>query len=574
MLRTFTLKSALTIAAASALLSGCAGLFFNQPTHGELLAFHNRSSLKNCTSLADGVQYDNTSLTSATDVPAGTMMLAGKPVSAHCLVKGEIFKRTGSDGRPYAIGYEMRLPQSWNGRFYYQANGGLDGNVQPAVGALGGGPITHALDQGFAVMSSDAGHTGAQTPYFGAEPQARLDYGYQAVGKLTPIAKAIITVAYGKTPHHSYIGGCSNGGRHALVAAARYGDQYDGYLAGAPGYRLPNAALAQLWGAQQWLTLQSGADPTIFNTFTPPERRLLANAILAQCDALDGLADGMVQATQACQARFDVQKHVPTCTAQRDGSCLTAAQKSVIAKTFAGGQIPSGTSTDGKPIYRPIYSSFTYDTGVAGSNWTTWKFVNSLELDPLAVGTVFRANPGPVSALAANIDTLFAQLRSTSDVYKESSLSFMTPPGHENPTNLEALQKRGAKMMLYHGVSDPVFSAEDTRQYVERIKTALGSEAADNFVRYYPVPGMNHCSGGPAADQFDMLWPLVSWVELGIAPRAIKASVRGEGNTGGVNTELPKDWSATRTRPLCAYPSVATYKGDGDKESAASFSCQ
>jgi hypothetical protein len=176
-------------------------------------------------------------------------------VAAHCLVKGSMHRRKGSDGRDYAIGFEMRLPQDWNGRFYYQGNGGLDGNVQPAVGALGGGPLTGALKQGFAVISSNAGHTGPQTPYFGLEAQARLDYGWQATAKLTPMAKALIGSAYGKGPDRSYIGGCSNGGRHAMVAASRLGDAYDGYLVGAPGYRLPSAAVAQLWGAQQWAPL-------------------------------------------------------------------------------------------------------------------------------------------------------------------------------------------------------------------------------------------------------------------------------------------------------------------------------
>ena len=127
--------------------------------------------------------------------------------------------------------------------------------------------------------------------------------------------------------------------------------------------------------------------------------------------------------------------------------------------------------------------------------------------------------------------------------------------------------------MLYHGVSDAIFSAEDTRQWVDRLDKAQGGKAAD-FARYFPVPGMNHCSGGPATDQFDLLTPLVKWVEQGVAPEAVNATARGAGNAGGVNAELPKDWSATRTRPLCAYPKVARYKGSGSIEDSDSFSCQ
>jgi feruloyl esterase len=135
-----------------------------------------------------------------------------------------------------------------------------------------------------------------------------------------------------------------------------------------------------------------------------------------------------------------------------------------------------------------------------------------------------------------------------------------------------ALQKRGAKMLTYHGVSDAVFSELDTRAWVDRVASNVPNSG--NAVRHFSVPGMSHCSAGPAADQFDALTPLVKWVEQGVAPESIIASVRGVGNAGGVNAELPKEWSSTRTRPLCAYPAVAKYKGSGSIEEAASFSCQ
>src|SRR5262249_9985993 len=128
--------------------------------------------------------------------------------------------------------------------FFHQGNGGIDGSVVTATGSFGGGPLTNALQQGFAVLSSDAGHSGSLGPAFGLDPQARLDYGYQAVGKLTPMAKQVVALAYGRGPDRSYFGGCSNGGRHTLVAAARYPEDYDGFLAGSPGFHLPLAALA------------------------------------------------------------------------------------------------------------------------------------------------------------------------------------------------------------------------------------------------------------------------------------------------------------------------------------------
>ena len=534
------------------------------------------TNLPNCSALAATLQLANTRIESSALVAAGMLKQGDRAVPEHCLVKGRMHERKGSDGRDYAIGFEMRLPVAWNGRFYYQGNGGLDGAVVPALGALGGGPLTGALMQGFAVISSDAGHSGPQTTVFGLEPQARLDYGYQAVEKLTPMAKQLIAGAYGKGPDRSYIGGCSNGGRHALVAAARVGDQYDGYLVGAPGYRLPYAALAQIWGAQQWAPLATpgatvknplnpnGSLPDLARAFTPQERQTVAKAIAEKCDALDGAKDGMVQATQACQAAFNVKTDVATCTGERNGACLTGAQKDVVARVFGGAHTAAG---------QRIYASFPYDTGVAGANWGTWKFIDALIRDPLAIGTIFSVPPAPLKPLEENVTQRLAMFSATNDAYRESGWSLMTPPGEANPANMAALRARGAKVVLYHGVSDAIFSAEDTRQWVERLNRVKANPGSD-FARYFPVPGMNHCSMGPAADQFDLLGPLVKWVEQGVPPQAVVASVRGAGNAGGVNTELPADWSPKRTRPLCAYPTVATYKGSGSLEDASNFSCK
>ncbi|MBX3586885.1 MAG: tannase/feruloyl esterase family alpha/beta hydrolase [Ramlibacter sp.] len=565
-----------TACAVAALLASACGTLPSPTAAPPVLQAAVPGPLRECATLAASFRFDQTHLDSAVPVAAGALKQGARPVPGHCLVKGRMHERKGSDGQTYAIAFEMRLPDAWNGRFYYQGNGGLDGSVREALGALGGGPLGGALMQGFAVISSDAGHTGRQTTVFGLEPEARLDYGYKAVGKLTPMAKSLIQAAYGKGPDRSYIGGCSNGGRHAMVAAARYGDQYDGYLVGAPGYRLPNAAVAQLWGAQQWHAVATaGATvrhpmnpnatlPDLGSGFTPDERHLMAKAIADKCDALDGLRDGMVQATQACQARFSVAADVPTCTGNRNGSCLSAAQKQVIARVFAGGATSSG---------QPLYAAFAYDTGVAGDNWATWKFINSLALDPLSTGTVFSVPPGPVDPLTDDVSARLQRFSATNNTYTESGLALMTPPGQENPVNLAGLRARGGKMVIFHGVSDPIFSAEDTRQWMERLDKAQGGQAA-GFARYFPVPGMNHCSGGPAADQFDLLTPLVEWVEHGVAPQAVTAAVRGAGNAGGANAELPREWPATRTRPLCAYPTVATYQGHGNPEDAASFACR
>jgi poly(3-hydroxybutyrate) depolymerase len=560
------LPAALALLGGSVVMSACGG------SDGESLpqlAAATPATLVSCTDLATKISFPNTTITGATSIAAGTLTVAGKPVGEHCRVTGRMFDRVSAvDGKSYAIGFEIRLPRNWNGRFFYQANGGIDGSVVTATGGIGGaGALDNALNMGFAVLSSDAGHAAAMGPFFGIDPQARLDYGYQAVGKLTPMAKSAIQTAYGKGPDRSYIGGCSNGGRHTMVATARYAQDYDGFLVGNPGTRLPLAAIANIAGAQKYATLAT--TPGDLGTgFTAAERAVVSNAVLARCDALDGATDGLVQDTTACQAAFSLARDVPTCTAARDGSCLSAAQKAAIGPLFSGATASTGSR---------IYTSFPYDAGLHTNGWAQWKFSNSLNLDSGAVGVIWQVPPenptgfnGPNFTLTGNVDSMLAKVQATDAVYTESAMSFMTPP---NPSQLGTLKRRGAKIMVYHGTADPIFSSDDTTQWYDQLRAANDGDAS-NFARFFRVPGMNHCGGGPATDQFDMLSALVNWVEKGQAPESVTASARGAGNAGGANADLPATWSATRTRPLCAYPKVARYKGTGDIESAANFSCQ
>jgi feruloyl esterase len=529
--------------------------------------------LLSCTELAAKAARPDTVYTTAVEVAVGPVDLGNQsmPAPAHCLVQGRMNERVSAvDGQRYAIGFEMRLPRAWNGRFFYQANGGLDGAVVPAMGGIGGGgPASSALQMGFAVISSDAGHAGSMGPRFGLDPQARQDYGYNAVAQLTPMAKNLIAQAYGRGPDRSYIGGCSNGGRHAMVAAARSAAQYDGVLAGDPGFQLPKAAVAQLYGAQQYTKVAtattSAGQPDLQSAFTPAELQLVARRVLARCDALDGLADGIVSDVKACQAHFRLDTDVPTCTGARDGSCLAPAQKTALANVFAGARNSGG---------KPLYSSFPFDAGISGANWREWKFASPQTRDAGAVAFIFSTPPlaqrpgGLPFALGFDMDRDAPLIEAASGVYSESAMAFMPPP---EAAKLDPLRQRGAKMIVYHGTSDPVFSSDDTAAWYERLQATHDGDAA-SFARYFPVPGMNHCAGGPTTDQFDMLSALVDWVEQGRAPQSVTASARGPG-AGMINAEVPADWSPRRSRPLCPYPSVATYTS-GDPEAASSFACR
>ncbi|HSV44694.1 MAG TPA: tannase/feruloyl esterase family alpha/beta hydrolase [Ramlibacter sp.] len=510
---------------------------------------------------------------SAANVPAKTDgATASDNTPAHCKVQGSINERTGIDGKPYAIGYELRLPAAWNGKFFYQGGSGTDGVIAPAVGNLVNSTATNALSQGYAVASSDGGHnTGQADATFGIDPQARSDYGYNAVGQLTPAAKNIIGRVYGRAPERSYFLGCSNGGRGAMVAATRFADQFDGFAASSPGYNLPKAAIAQQWDTQQFMSAASpGQLPK--DAFPPAVMGAVAKGILAKCDGLDGAVDGMVNNRAACQAAFNLATDVPSCTGAADGTCITGAQRNALQKIFAGAKNSAGQS---------LYASFPFDPGVAGGNWRFWK-IDGSPIAPLpfntligasAVGYIFSAPPDMPSLadggfgyqLGFSMDTDAPKIFAKTAVYKESAMDFMNPV---NATQLTAMKTRGAKMLVVQGMADPVFSANEIMAWYEAVLS--GDSGAAAYARLFLVPGMNHCTGGPATDRFNMLTALENWVERGQAPDTIVAGVNP------VDPDvLAKGWSASRTRPLCAYPKQAVLKaGATDLESAGSFACQ
>ncbi len=573
---------AATCGAGLLLLASCANQATNQPTVPV-----------ECAQLASKFTAGGTRITAAESVPAGLTvsgMAQPYPMPAHCKVSGRMAERTGVDGKPYAIGFEMRLPANWSGRFLFQANGGNDGVVQPAFGnVVTSGATTNALMQGFAVLSSDAGHAmlPPQTPgadgtpvglvggnLFGLDPQARLDYGYQATAKLAPMAKQLIATHYGQPARHAYLMGCSNGGRHGMVAASRYPAEFDGIIAGNPGFNLPKAAVQHAWDIQAF----SSVNPDIKAAFPPADMKLVADKVLEKCDALDGLADGLVNNLPACQKAFELK--ALQCSGEKTAQCLSAPQVSALQKVFAGPVNSKGER---------LYSDWPWDAGVGASqigfgSWRAWKLQGPIAGLPIigvlgagSVAYIFSSPPKPVagnppalikSLLDYNFDTDAPKIYASDATFKESSVQFMTPP---YATSLSAFKAKGGKMIVYHGNSDPVFSVNDTINWYEGLDKTHGGQAA-SFTRLFTIPGLNHCQGGPATEQFDMLSAMVNWVEKGQAPDGVVATARP-----GINPDVPTSWQTNgkpRSRPLCAYPRQAIYKGSGDINDAANFSCR
>jgi len=540
--------------------------------------------------------YTGATITSATLVAAGQTEVAGATGALtvtnpeYCKVIGKLNERVSPvDGKTYSIGFEMRFPTIWNGRFFHQVNGGMDGSIVAAVGdILGGGEASSGLTKGFVTLSSNAGHTAEAGSIgggvYGIDPQARLDYGYNAVAALTPMAKSLIKNYFGKKPDKSYIVGTSNGGRHTMVAASRLGDQYDGFLAGSPGLNLPKAAVAQLWGAQQLATISTidatTQRPNLLTSFSLADVQLVSKQIIAKCDALDGLVDNQVNNLVACQSTFNIVTDVQTCSGAADGTCLTSNQKTVLAKMHAGAVNGAGAA---------LYNKFLWSEGIGSSGWRSWKMTNSTgNRDPLSVAFVFMVPPASPTVLTGvgttlldyainwngtgfSVDNDAPKIFLSNSTYTESAMSFMTPPD----LTMSKMVANHGRMMLVHGAGDPVFSVNDTMNWYDNNFNAKWGANASSYARLFIVPGMGHSRGGPATDQYDMVDALVNWVEKGIAPASITAKARNSTPFSGssLNTEVPLTWGLGRTRLLCPYPAIAKYNGSGSIEDAVNFSC-
>lgn len=510
------------------------------------------------------------------------------PKPENCVVKGTIGAYTSAYTNPdtgsnaYGTRFELRLPQQWNGRFFFQGGGGTNGFIDAAVGKIpgqqatiiGASPQTPALWRGFAVVSSDGGHNSGTSQDasvlagFGVDPTARISFGYAYIGQVAPVAKQIIAQYYAKQPAHSYFLGCSKGGQEAMQVSQRYGDQFDGIVAGDPGFHLPHAAINEAWTTQALAavveadapqSIDTNGKPLLYKSFSSTDLDLVRVAVLNACDTLDGVADGMIFNTAACAGKFDPS--VLQCSNAKTDSCLTAAQVTALEKIFGGAKAADNSA---------IYAAFPYDTGIGGFNgWVLWSLGYLIDsnsalnatLGAQASAYIFSTPPNPsFDIFSANIDQFAQSIHATSGDYNVSAVDFMEAAS----TDLDMLKKHAGKIIYFHGGSDPVFSMNDTIDYYNNLTRAYG-ETTSNFARLFLVPGMNHCFGGPyTTDYFASLDAIVDWVENGKAPDALTAQVGDP-----TSSQLP----AGTTRPLCAYPKYAHYKGSGDINNAASYSC-
>ena len=489
-------------------------------------------SAATCESLS-ALKLPDTTITMAQPVAAGAFTPAGTLPSAQMLASRGIpaykdlpaFCRVALTIKPNKdsdIKVEVWLPSSgWNGKFMAVGNGGWSGNIVYLS-------LAQALARGYAAASTDTGHEGADASFALGHPEKLVDFAYRAVHEMTVKAKSVTSSFFGASPKLSYWNGCSSGGKQGLKEAQRFPGDFDGVIAGAPANYWTHLMVGDLWPA-----LATLKDP---ESYIPKEKYpLIHQAVLEACDARDGVKDGVVDNPAGC--RFD--PGVLQCKGTDSASCLTAKQIEAARKIYAGATNP-----------RTREQIFP---GLALGSELGW---GAMAGGPKPFGI-------PEShfkyIVFKNPDWDFRTLNFDSDV----ALADKIDNGLLNAIepNLKKFVDRGGKLLLYHGWNDQLIAPQNTINYYNNVADAMGgADKIQNSIRLFMAPGMNHCSGGDGPFLFDQIATIEQWREQGKAPARIVAT-----HLAGT--------SADRTRPLCAYPAVAKYKGTGSIDQAESFDC-
>ncbi|HUN62775.1 MAG TPA: tannase/feruloyl esterase family alpha/beta hydrolase [Candidatus Sulfotelmatobacter sp.] len=479
-----------------------------------------------CESLSS-LALPNTSITLAQVVPAGAFTLPAanratpqlSQLPAFCRVAATLTPSSDSD-----IKIELWLPLAhWNGKFLAVGNGGLAGTITYDW-------LAAALQQGYATASTDTGHTGANASFAIGHPEKVVDFAYRAVHEMAVKSQAIVAKFYGRAPRLSYFTGCSTGGRQGLMEAQRYPEDFDGIIAGAPANNQTHLSAWRI--AVEAKILQNSA-----SVVPPTKLALLHHAVLAACDALDGVTDGLL--TDPRQCHFDPATLL--CRGTDRDDCLTAPQVDAVKMGYAPAR-----RTTGELIF----------PGLVPGGETGWDMLTSAKPEPGSIDVgLFRfvAHEDPAWDWRT-----FDLDRDTSLIDKKAGFIDAVNP------DLWAFRVRGGKLLLYHGWndggSDGAISPLSTVNYYASILARMGPSQQD-WLRLFMVPGMAHCGGGPGPAQVNWIAALERWREFGVAPDRLIAS-------------RVSDNHVNMRRPICSYPAVAKYKGVGNTNDATNFACK
>lgn len=457
------------------------------------------------------------------DVRVTATTVVEKPVS-HCKVDGVIGKE---------IKFSVWLPDAWNGKFLMGGQGGFAGSVDNQAMQLG------VLQKGYATAATDTGHT-AITPdgrWALGEMERIVNYAHLAVHRTAATAKATVNARYGRQPEKSYFAGCSNGGRQALMAAQRYPDDFDAIIAGAPA--LDFIGIAAAFTEVTRLAYPNPADMTK-PVLSKGDREALGKAVLAQCDATDGLSDGIMTNPNAC----NFNPRTIACKGGNKDGCLSSAELAVVDAVI------KGPTRQGKAYH----VGFPWGGEGFDGGWGSWLIGGKDMIAPGMPSLAYGFGVGLMRYFVhqdANWDYRKLDLP---NLARDSSL--MQATLSPNNPDLSAFRAKGGKLLMYHGWSDSALSANMTLGYVDKVYAHDAS--ARNDVRLFMLPGVLHCLGGPGPDRIDYIDALDKWASGGAAPDELTASFA----TGG------------GARKVCAYPTTQTYSGTGDGRSPDQFSCK
>ncbi len=418
---------------------------------------------------------------------------------------------------------------NWNGRFLGTGGGGFLGGSEAGV--------NQPLQLGYASGATDTGHEGG-SGNFAMDASGHLnwqlvrDNAYLGIHEMTVTGKALTQALYGAAPKYSYFNGCSTGGRQGLSEAQRYPDDYNGIVAAAPAINWTKLMMQSIWSTA---VMNAAKNPV-------PTCKLQAAtaAAVEACDGIDGVKDGVIEDPVRCT--FDPK----TLVGKAAGTCgtFTDADADVIKKMMEGPRRADGTllwygqpwgadmtalaATRGTPLQAQGFT-FTAD-------WIRFWLLQNPQFD--------------ANALTPEMFERF---------WDQSLEQYGLVIGTDNP-DLSQFRDRGGKIVLWHGWADQLITTKGTIDYYHRVlKQMGGAEKTAQFLRFFLAPGVGHCAGGPGPMPSGQLDALVSWVEDGKPPVTLSAS-----------RQTP---SGPRTRILCQYPLVPKYKGKGNTDDAANFSC-
>ncbi|KAK2011896.1 tannase and feruloyl esterase [Colletotrichum eremochloae] len=495
-----------------------------------------------CAALVNTLKLPNTTVWFSTAVSAGTKLdfpenhpTCGQPsqVVDADICRVSMLTVTGPTSN---ISLEAWLPSNWTGRFLSAGNGGTGGCIAYS-------DINYAVTRGFAAVGANNGHNGTIGSPFLNNPGVIEDFAYRSLHTGVVIGKETTKAFYGKEHTKSYYLGCSTGGREGFKEAQDFPDDFDGIVAGAPAMAFNNLTS---WSGHFYTATGPPGSPTFL---TPDLWDLVYKDILAQCDGLDGLVDGIIEDPDLCQYRPESL----ICGSGQTANCLTGTQAQTVRTVF--GDLYGENGAFVYPRLQPgAQATFILFNGQPFSYTVDW-FANVIYNDT----NWDAATLGPKDYAAA---------------------ASQDPGGIQTwKGDLSSVKDRGTKVLHYHGLQDPIISSDNSARYYNHVSRTMGLNSAqlDEFYRYFRISGMNHCGGGPGATfignqmqsvagyepEGNVLSAIVHWVEDGVPPDYILGTAFVNGTQGG---------EIAFQRKHCKYPARNVYKG-GDAASPDSWAC-